>query len=236
LLDTRAGTGTDGVIAPLGQDKQLNLGVTGVGGVPSSGVTAVALNVTVDQPTGLGYLTVWPAGEARPNASTHNYVPGLTVANLVLAKVGANGQVSIYNSSGNTHVIADVIGYFSSAGGLFVPVSPQRLIDTRYGTGGVTVMGAGDTRTLGMATNPVPGNATAVIVNVTSVNSTAPGYVTVWPTATGRPLASTLNPRPGVAVPNQAYLRVGTGGGLDAFNANGSTDLIVDVFGYVLGG
>ena len=236
LLDTRSGTGTGGAINPLGQDQSLNLNVTGVGGVPASGVTAVALNVTVDQPTGTGYLTVWPAGEQRPLASTHNYVPGLTVANLVLAKVGANGQVSIYNSAGNTHVVADVIGYFSATGGTFVPVSPQRLIDTRNGTGGVAVMGAGDTRTLGMATNPVPGNATAVIVNVTSVNSTAPGYVTVWPTATGRPLASTLNPRPGVAVPNQAYLRVGASGGLDAFNANGSTDLIVDVFGYVLGG
>ena len=204
--------------------------------MPSTGVTAVALNVTVDQPTGTGYLTVWPAGEVRPNASTHNFVPGLTVANLVLAKVGANGQVSIFNSAGGTHVVADVIGYFSSVGGLFVPVAPQRLIDTRDGTGGpARGVGTAETQTLPVANaNPVPAGAKAVIVNVTSVNSSMPSYITVWPTSSLQPLASTLNPRPGVAVPNQAYLRVGSGGALDAFNAHGSTDIIVDVFGYVM--
>jgi len=236
LLDTRIGTGAGGSTQPIGQDQSINLGVTGVGGVPASGVTAVALNVTVDQPTGTGYLTVWPAGEARPTASTHNFTPGITVANLVLAKVGANGQVSIYNSAGNTHVIADVIGYFSSQGGLFVPVTPQRLVDTRIGTGGSTgAMGEAATHTMDIAnSNPVPAGAKAVVVNVTSVNSSMPSYITVWPTASTQPLASTLNPRPGLAVPNQAYLRVGNGGGLDAFNANGSTDIIVDVFGYVM--
>ena len=234
LLDTRNGTG--GVNAALGATQTINLGVTGVGGVPSTGVTAVALNVTVDQPTGTGYLTVWPAGEARPNASTHNFVPGLTVANLVLAKVGANGQVSIFNSAGGTHVVADVIGYFSSVGGLFVPVAPQRLIDTRDGTGGPAGgVGSAETQTLPVANaNPVPAGAKAVIVNVTSVNSSMPSYITVWPTSSLQPLASTLNPRPGAAVPNQAYLRVGSGGALDAFNAHGSTDIIVDVFGYVM--
>ena len=44
-----------------------------------------------------------------------------------------------------------------------------------------------------------------------------------------------MNPRSGVAVPNQAYLRTG-GGRLDAFNANGTTNLIVDVFGYIVAG
>ena len=134
LLDTRDGTG--GFVGALSQLQSIDLKVTGVGGVPASGVTGVALNVTVDQPTGTGYLTVWPTGEPRPNASTHNFVPGLTVANMVLGKVGAGGKVSIYNSAGNTHVVADVIGYFSSSGGAFVPVTPQRLVDTREGIGG----------------------------------------------------------------------------------------------------
>jgi len=47
------------------------------------------------------------------------------------------------------------------------------------------------------------------------------------------PLASTLNPRPSVPVPNQAYLLIGSGGSIGAFNNSGTTDLIVDVFGYV---
>jgi hypothetical protein len=194
------------------------------------------LNVTVDQPTGVGFLTVWPAGEARPNASTHNFAPGPSVANLVLAKVGAGGQVSIFNSAGSSHVIADVIGYFSSQGGAFVPVTPQRLIDTREGIGvRAGGIGQGQSLALPMTTNsPVPRGAKAVVVNVTSVNSSSPSFVTVWPTGSPQPLASTLNPRPGYAVPNQAYLRLGPDGSLQAYNNAGDTDLVVDVFGYVL--
>ena len=234
LLDTRAGTG--GTTGAIAQGQSINLGVTGVGGVPASGVSAVALNVTVAEPTGAGFLTVWPTGETRPTASTHNFVPGITIANLVLAKVGANGQVSFYNSAGATHVVADVVGYFSGSGGKFVPVAPQRLVDSRDGTGGMSAaMGTSGSHSMPIATaNPVPAGAKAVIVNVTSVNSSAPSYITVWPTNAARPLASTLNPRPGEAVPNQAYLRVGANGALDAFNAYGTTDLIVDVFGYVM--
>ena len=236
LLDTRDGTGVGGVPSPLGLNGQIDLGVVGVGGVPASGVTAVALNVTVDQPTGTGFLTVWPAGEPRPTASTHNFVPTLTVANLVLAKVGAGGKVSIYNSAGETQVVADVVGYFSATGGLFVPVTPRRLVDTRDGTGSpVAAVAAPTARTLAMTTgDPVPSAARAVVVNVTSVDSSTRSFVTVWPSGSGMPLASTLNPRPGVAVPNLAYLKLGNGGGLDAFS-NASTNVVVDVFGYVTG-
>ena len=236
MLDTRDGTGTAGVVAPLGPGATINLTVINRGGVPATGVSGVALNVTADQPDSSGFLTVWPTGEARPNASTHNFVPGLTVANLVLAKVGAGGQVSIFNAFGSTHVVADVIGYFSASGGAFVPVTPQRLIDTRDGTGvRVGAIDSGVSLGLPVATgNPVPASAKAVIVNVTSVNSTLGSFVTVWPSGvTPMPLASTMNPRPGVPVPNQAYLLVGTNGSIQAFNAWGSTDLIVDVFGYV---
>ncbi len=69
---------------------------------------------------------------------------------------------------------------------------------------------------------------------MTSVNSTVPSFITVWPTALAMPTASTLNPRPGVPVPNLAYLKLGSGGRLSLFNNAGSTDYIVDVFGYVV--
>ncbi len=57
-------------------------------------------------------MTVWPAGEARPLASNLNLAAGQDVPNLVVAKVGANGQVSIFNASGSTHLIVDVAGWF----------------------------------------------------------------------------------------------------------------------------
>ena len=125
-----------GAIGPVGPGQSINVQVTGLADVPASGVSGVALNVTADSPTAEGYLTVWPTGEGQPGASSHNFVPGLTVANLVLAKVGAGGQVSIFNSAGTTHVVADVVGYFSAGGGRFVPVSPQRIVDSRFGIGG----------------------------------------------------------------------------------------------------
>jgi hypothetical protein len=49
VLDTRTGIG--GNIAPLGEQVFTELDVTGVGGVPETGVTAVVMNVTVDGPT-----------------------------------------------------------------------------------------------------------------------------------------------------------------------------------------
>jgi hypothetical protein len=37
-----------------------------------------------------------------------------------------------------------------------------------------------------------------------------------------------------VPVPNQAYLKLGAGGRLDVYNNSGATDVIVDVFGYIV--
>jgi hypothetical protein len=236
VLDTRSGVGRGGAAGAVAGGASIDVPVTGVAGVPASGVSAVALNVTVDQPTSSGYLTTWPTGEPMPTASTHNFVPGLTAANLVLAKVGANGQVSMFNSAGSTHLVADVVGYFSSQGGTFVPVTPSRLVDTRDGTGGVVgPIGQGSSFTAVLAGGgTIPTRATAVVVNVTSANSTAPSFVTAWPSGTGRPVASTMNPRPGVPVPNQAYLKLGSAGELAVFNNSGNTDVVIDVFGYVL--
>jgi hypothetical protein len=235
VLDTRTGVGVGGATAPLGAGRSIDLTVAGVDGVPASGVSAVALNVTVDQPTGSSYITVWPTGQARPLASTHNVVAGLTVANLVLAKVGAGGRVSLYNAYGTAHLIADVVGYFSAAGGRFVPLDPQRVVDTRVGLRTVrAAVGPLGVLTIPLvAGGPLPSSASGVVANLTAVNSTAPSYLTAWPAGTAQPLASALNPRVGVAVPNQAYLKLGAGGAVAVFNFAGSTDVLLDVFGYI---
>jgi hypothetical protein len=57
-------------------------------------------------------VTVWPAGEARPVTSNLNFVKAQTVPNLVVVKVGTGGNVSLYNSSGSTQLIGDVMGWF----------------------------------------------------------------------------------------------------------------------------
>ena len=86
--------------------------VTGRGGVPAAGVSAVALNVTVTGPTALSFLTAWPHGNSRPLASNLNYTANQTVPNLVIVKVGAGGEVDLFNDVGATDVVVDVAGWY----------------------------------------------------------------------------------------------------------------------------
>lgn len=109
LLDTRVGTG--GPAAPISGGTTRQLSVRGgATGVPDT-ATAVIVNMTVTQPTVAGYLTVHPSGVAQPNASSLNFAVGETVPNLVVARIGADGRISIYNHAGQVHVLADIVGY-----------------------------------------------------------------------------------------------------------------------------
>jgi hypothetical protein len=119
---------------PIGAGGTLELTVTGRGGVPVSGVGAVALNVTVTNPSAGSYLTVWPTGEARPTSSNLNFSAGQTVPNMVITKVGAGGRVSIFNFAGAADVIVDVLGWFPSSSG-FAGLNPARLADSRVSPG-----------------------------------------------------------------------------------------------------
>jgi hypothetical protein len=92
----------------------VTLQVTGAGGVPVTGVSAVVLNVTVTDPSSQGYVTVSGAGTTRPTASNLNFVAGQAVPNLVIAPVGAGGKVELYNGSpGTIELVADVSGWFT---------------------------------------------------------------------------------------------------------------------------
>ncbi|MEO5678409.1 MAG: hypothetical protein ABIS47_01965, partial [Acidimicrobiales bacterium] len=85
-------------------------------GVPGSGVTAVVLNVTAVNPSAGTFVTVWPTGEAKPNASNLNIPTGDTRANLVTVKVGAGGQVTFSNEFGTVDLIADIAGWYGAPG------------------------------------------------------------------------------------------------------------------------
>ena len=51
-------------------------------------------------------------GTARPTTSNLNFVPGQTVPNLVVVKLGPTGRFSLYNLSGSTHVVVDIVGFY----------------------------------------------------------------------------------------------------------------------------
>ena len=113
LLDTRAGAETtDGQMSGAGlmqAESVIKLRVGGRAGVPQ-GPMAVVLNVTAVDPAQPGFLTVYPSGEERPNTSNVNYYSGRTIASTVVAKLGADDSVCVYNLS-SAHVVVDVAGY-----------------------------------------------------------------------------------------------------------------------------
>jgi hypothetical protein len=91
------------------------MNVWGQGGVPTT-AHSVVLNVTVTNPAGgnpSSYLTLWPTGNTQPLASDVNFHNGLTIANLTLVKIGANGQVDVYNAAGTTQIVVDVVGWYN---------------------------------------------------------------------------------------------------------------------------
>ncbi len=245
LADSRAGRSTvDGTFRGTGRvtpTKPLSLKVTGRGGVPSSGVAAVTLNVTVTDPTAPGYLTAHPSGVARPNASNVNFERGATVANAVTVAPGADGRVVLY-ASGPTHVIVDVSGYFTAGG--IESVAPARLADTRTGRatvdgthsgrGPVTPTARLDVQVTGRG--GVPAGATAVALNVTVTGPNSNGYLTVYPTGSTRPTASNVNFVKGQTVANSVVAKVGTGGKVTVYGSAQRAHVIVDVAGYFTAG
>jgi hypothetical protein len=242
ILDTRQAGG------PVGSGAVRTVPVAGLGGVPAN-AGAVVMNVTVDQPTANGYVTVYPTGQPTPLASNLNFVAGQTIANLVTAKVGAGGSVNIYNFAGQTNVLFDVVGWFpdtnsfpasgfsatAAQGGEFVPLAPVRILDTRIGVGaGKAPLGPGGEIDVAIAgAGPVPSSGVAaVVMNLTGTNTTAAGYLTAWPTGQAMQTTSNLNFVGGQSVPNLAVVPLGAGGQISIYNYAGTTDVIGDVVGY----
>ncbi len=229
ILDTR----TAGV--PLGAGATMDVQVTGRGGVPTAGVSAVVVNVAVTSPTAFSYLTVFPAGAPVPLASNLNYQAGQTVPNLVTAMLGSGGRLSLYNAYGSTHVIVDVAGWYddgtASAGDRYHPLTPSRILDTRSGSGPLGASSAIALQVTGRGGVPATGVG-AVVMNVTVTGPTAMSYLTVFPDGEAMPLASNLNFAAGDTVPNLVTAKLGAGGRVDFFNAAGSVQVIADVAGW----
>lgn len=240
LLETRGGSNVtiDGLFQGVGKlspGGTLALTVAGRGGVASDAL-AVGLNFTAVNPTGNGYLTVYPCGTTQPTASNLNFRAGKTIANLVVAEPGTNGQVCVF-SSAETDLLVDVSSVVLP-GSTYVPVDPARLLETRTGPGNDTIdglfegqgqRGAGTTLQLDVADRGgVPADALAVVVNIAAVSPAANGFVTVYPCGVTRPTASNLNAQTGVTVSTAAVVEIGTAGRICIYTSM-ATHMLVDV-------
>ena len=235
ILDTRKGLGAPK--ARVGAFSGVTLKVAGAGGVPPTGATAVLVNVTAVSPIGGGNLEVYPDSESRPGTSTVNFSPGQTVANLAVVPL-VDGKIDLYNDSANqVDILADVSGYYTAGGtgSLFTTVTPTAIIDTTTGLGAPKAkVGAEGTlvRTVNGLDGVPPSGATAVLVDVTSVNPTASGNLEVYPDTLAAPGTSTLNFTKGTTVSNEAVVRLIDGKIKLLNDTGGTTDVKVDVLGY----
>jgi hypothetical protein len=246
VLDTRRNLGAAG---PVGAGASFELPVLGLGGVPAANVGAVVLNVTATEPTAPSFVSVWPGAVSRPNASSLNMVPGQTVANLLIAPVGANGTVAFFNESGSTHLIADVVGWLP-AGAAYLPVTPVRVMDTRSGLGTYgTPVSTSATGPLLKTSGPLGprttvdldlrslyaayGKLAGYVLNVTVAAPSAASYITVFPTGVAQPTISNVNTVPDENVPNSVVVKAGSGGRVSIFNFEGNAHLIVDLVGVI---
>src|SRR3954471_12584957 len=228
ILDTRDGTGADPGFRGAGAT--VGFSVAGRGGVPSAGASAAVLVVTATQAGAPGFITAWPTELPRPTASVLNLkAAGDTVPNLVVVPLGASGQVSLFTQTG-AHVVVDVVGWFTdesatqTADGLFVPLPPERFLDSRANTpfGKLWPGQRNDLVVGGHGAVPATG-VSAVIANLTSTDAMTPGFVTAWPAVTSQPVASNLNtPGGGGTVASLAFVALGSTKAFSLYSQTGT--------------
>ncbi len=200
--------------------------------------SAVVVNLTVTSPTSYGVITAYASGTNKPGTSNLNYVAGQTVSNLAMVPLGADGRLTLTNtSSGTAHLIVDVSAYFHegkpSSPGTFSSVQPTRLLDTRLSSGAVS---AGESVTFKVGGKlGIPTNASAVVLNLTATQTTSFGFLTAYAAGSSKPKASNVNYSAGQTVPNLVVVPVGTDGKVTVSNtSSGAAQVIADVAGYFL--
>jgi hypothetical protein len=201
---------------------------------------AYSLNVTVIPRGYLGYLSIWPTGQALPVISTLNSYSGTVVANAAIVPAGINGGISIYVTDA-ADVLFDINGYFAApqSNGLnFYTVSPCRIADTRNRGGKAGAIGppslvANAARAFPIPSSAcgIPSSAGAYSLNVTAMPQGYLGALTTWPTGQTEPGVSTLNSYTGTVVSNAAVVPAGAGGAISVATTQ-AADVLFDANGY----
>ncbi|WP_158721375.1 PKD domain-containing protein [Streptomyces sp. NRRL S-241] len=247
FVDTREGLGT--ARGKLAARSAFTTPISGLRGVPQ-GITAVALNVTVTEPGGLGHLTAFSGAGPVPTASNLNFQAGQTIANAVIVPVAADGTIKIFNGAYlPAHVVVDVVGYYSKdSKAAFLPFTPLRTLDTReeaYGWPGGRFR-AREYITQGFTPEAATAaGVEAYVLNTTVTETGGDGFLSVAPgpyalpapgepaaPAGPRPGSSTLNWTTGTTVPNLVQASDGDHGVITFWNQGyQDADLVLDVFG-----
>ncbi len=236
VVDTRGANGAlGGPQLQNGQPRDFPVLQASACNIPSA-AQAYSLNFTALPKNGrpLGYLSVWPAGQQKPDVSTLNVPTGTITANAAIVPAGSGGDIMAYAYGNDTDLIVDINGYFAPASSTPNPMSlynvqPCRVLDTRDPLQGHLFQ---DELTINIAGGPcpLPGSAQGYVLNATVAPPGPLGYLTLWPDGQQQPLVSTLNASDGAVTSNMAIVPT-LNGDIDSFAFNW-TNLILDVFGY----
>lgn len=211
---------------PVVPSVPLRVPVLGRGGVPTTGVTGVALNVTAVGPAAAGWLRVWPCGSPEPETSSVNFAQaGVVEPNGVVVPVDSTGEICI-RTLATTDVIVDVAGWFEGA----LRSATGRLVDTR-GAARVSPGAPLHVPVLNQFGVPATG-AVGVALNVTAVNPVAAGWLRVWPCGSTEPETSSVNfGWAGAVEPNGVIVPVDATGEV-CVGTLVETDVVVDMAGW----
>ena len=237
IADTRnptGGLGGPSLASTIARDFDV---LAGPCGIPAN-AAAYSLNLTVVPLGPLGFLSVWPTGQAQPGVSTLNSGDGRIKANAAIVPAGLNGGITLFASNA-THAIVDINGYFVPVSGnnalAFYPLTPCRIADTRgaAGTFGGPSLAAVTQRSFPVLSSAcgIPATAQAYALNMTVVPPGPLGFLSVWPAGQPQPGSSTLNAPTGTVVANAAIVPAGTGGAITVI-ATDATHVIIDINGY----
>ncbi len=227
-LDTRSGPQPG-----VGSVSRVNLN-----GLVPADATAVVGTLTAVTAGVPGFVTAFPRGSGVPDTSNLNVGAGETRAVGVITRLGSDGGavgVDLYNFCG-AHLLFDVVGYMtgpssrSSSDGLFVPITPTRMLDTRREQ---LRSWHGGTKQFALPA-PINTRAQAIAMNLTVTSTVDAGYFTVYAAQTPRREVSNLNVTgSGQTVANHAICRISNVG--VACYSYGAAHIICDVMGWYTG-
>jgi len=201
-------------------------------------VIAVAVNVTIAgsaNPLG-GYITAHASGARRPGTSIQNTDgPGQVRAAAVIVPASGDG-LEVYSEHGEP-IVVDLLGYFTgpsaeeSSDGLFVPVTPRRIVDTRLAA---SPLCHSETRAWPLSSiGAGSGQAAAIAATITMVSPVLGGWALAYAAQTVQPDTSSVNATGGQVAPNMVFAGLSEAG--FAVQTQHSSHILVDVTGWFTG-
>jgi hypothetical protein len=214
--------------------------------VPTDAV-AVTGNLTVTRQTQPGLLALGPDPIDDPTTASLYFPVGDNRAAGLTVKLGPDGTLSVVyiaEEGAQAQVVFDVTGYFTPSldGAQWVPVPPNRIVDSRKGIGVGSILSCVKSASFSAverSNDPalnVPSTAVGVTGTLTVTRQTTAGYLALTTARRDVPITSTLNFPNGDNRATGVTVPLGSGGVLwvsfGGCRSGTKTHVVFDISGY----